>query len=161
MIINYEELYLATHISNYQILWIQANSAAKDILIFIWILKYLIVPKEVVEINTTNPTFYLTRFCIGALTHTNRHYEDFCTNIDNMNALPQIEPYDSELTREIQEMTNNQFPEFPSALDILTGEDTTLLHDATHNIKIWKESFQIHFHQHFTRFNYMTMYQEH
>lgn len=128
-----QDLKTRTHLSKeeFQTLWAQANSAARDILTFMWVLKDLVVPRGVVEITTTNPTFYLTRLCIAALTHINRHREEFYTNIENRNCLPHIEPYDPEVTREIQEMANNRFPEFLSTLDILAGEDTTLLHEAT------------------------------
>lgn len=150
---NLPDLKIQSHLSKeqFQILWAQANSAARDILTFMWILKHLIVPKGVVEITTANPTFYLTRFCIGALTHINRHHEEFYMNIDNRNALPQIESYESELITEIQAMADTQCPEIASALDILAGEDTTLLHDATQHhqnqVRKFPDSFPPAFHR--------------
>ena len=150
---NLPDLKLQTHLSKeqFQILWAQANSGARDLLTFMWALKDLTVPKGVVEITATNSTFYITRFCIRALTHINHHHEEFYTNIDNRNSLPQIEPYDKELTKEIQEMANNQFPEFLSALDNLAGEDTTLLHTAIQQhqnlVRKFPDSFPPAFHR--------------
>ena len=130
---NLPDLKMRSHLSKmeFQTLWAQANSPARDLLVFMWAMKDLMVPRGVVEITTINTTFYLTRFCIAALTHINHHHEHFYTNRENSNCLPQLEPYDPEVTREIQEMADKQFPEFLSALDTLAGEDTTLLHEAT------------------------------
>jgi hypothetical protein len=48
-----------------------------------------------------------------------------------MNSLPSLELYDLEVIKEIQDMTNSQFPNFMLALDNLAGEDTTLLHEVS------------------------------
>ena len=131
---NLPDLKTRSHLSKeeFQALWTQANSAARDLLTFMWVIKDLLVPKGIVEITTTNPAFYITRFCVAGLTHINHHHEQFYTNIENRNCLPQIEPYDPEVTKEIQQMANDQFPDFLSALDSLAAEDTTLLHEASH-----------------------------
>ena len=88
---NLPNLKLQSHLSNdqFQILWAQANSAARDLLTFMWILKDLVVPKGVVEITTASPTFFITRFFIGGVTHINGHHEEFYTNNKNRNGLPQ------------------------------------------------------------------------
>ena len=77
-----------------------------------WVLKDLFIPKGVVEITTANPPFYLTRFCISVLTHINKHHEEFYSNMENRNSLPQLEPYDLEVVKEIQDISNSQFPFF-------------------------------------------------
>ena len=91
-------------------MWQQANSATRDLLIFMWMLKDLIIPKGVVELTTTNPPFFLTRFCISALIHMSKHHEEFYTNVSNMNSLPPLDPYDPTLIKEIQEAANAQYP---------------------------------------------------
>ena len=150
---NLPDLKLQTHLSKdqFQILWAQANSAARDLLAFMWIMKDLVVPTGVVEITTASPTFFITRFCISALTHINRHHEEFYTNIENRNSLPQIQAYDPDLVKEIQDMANNQFPRFLAALDTLAGEDTTLLHEAAQQhqnlVRKLPDSFPQAFHR--------------
>lgn len=114
----------------FQIIWAKANSAARDLIIFMWVLKDLVVPKGLAEITSTNPNFYLTRFCINALIHINKHHEEFYSNIENRKSLPQLEPYKQETINKIQGLANDQFPDFLSALDILAQEDTTPLHKA-------------------------------
>ena len=135
----------------FQKLWNKANSAAKDLLVFMWVLKDLFIPKGVVEITTANSPFYLTRFCISALTHINRHHEEFYSNMENRNSLPQLEPYDLEMVKEIQDMANSQFPEFLSALDNLAGEDTTLFHEASQQHQNLCKKFPYSFPQNFHR----------
>ena len=135
----------------FQILWAQADSAARDVLTFMWVLKDLVLPKGVVELTSANPNFYLTRFCISALFHIQRHHEDFYTNLENRNSLPQIEPYNLDLVKEIQDMTDSSFPEFLSAIDTLAGEDTSLLHQANHMhqtlVRKYPDSFPQNFHR--------------
>jgi hypothetical protein len=116
--------------SQFKIMWTGANPPAKDLIVFMWVLKDLIVQKGVVETITTNPCFYLTRFCTGAVIHISQHHIEFYTDIENWNSLPQIEPYDLETTNEIQKMANENFPEFLSALDELAQEETTQLHES-------------------------------
>ena len=60
-----------SHLSRDEVqgLWAKANSEAKDLLTFMWILKDVIIPRGVVEVFTTNPPFYLIRLCISTLTH--------------------------------------------------------------------------------------------
>jgi hypothetical protein len=135
MILNWSSLpdvRTKSHLSQeqFQGLWKKANPAARDLLVFMWAMKDLLIPKGIVEVTTANPPFYLTRFCVSALTHINRHHKEFYTNLANRNCLPQIEPYDPELIKEIQQMANEQFPDFLSALDTLAGEDTELLREA-------------------------------
>ena len=120
------------HISaeQFQVLWTKADPAAKDLLVCMWVLKDLTVPKGIVELTTANPPFYLTRFCLSALTHISKHHDEFYSNIQNHNSLPQLQPYEPETVREIQEMADANFPQFLSTLDILAGEDTTIFHEA-------------------------------
>ena len=113
-------------------LWVKANSEAKDLLVFMWILKDRTTHKGVVEITTTNPNFYLTRFCIKTLTHISRHHEEFYNNIENRKSLPQIQPYEPEIIKEIQDLTNSKFPQLLTTLDGLAQEDTRLLHEVSH-----------------------------
>ena len=116
-----------------------------------WILKDLTTQKGVVEITTVNPNFYLTRFCVTALTHIAKHHEEFYNNIENRKSLPQIEPYDSEIIKEIQDLTNSKFSQFLTALDGLAQEDTRLLHEASHQhhnlIRKFPDSFPQAFHR--------------
>ena len=51
--------------------------------------------------------------------------------MNNMKSLPQLEPYDLEVIKEIQDMANLQFPDFLLTLDNLAGGNTTLLHEAS------------------------------
>ena len=67
----------------FQELWTKANYVAKDLLVCMWVLKDLTIPKGVVEVTTANPPFYLTRFCISALIHMDKHHEEFYTNVKN------------------------------------------------------------------------------
>ena len=113
-------------------LWVKANSEAKDLLVFMWILKDRTTHKGVVEITTTNPNFYLTRFCIKTLTHISRHHEEFYNNIENRKSLPQIQPYEPEIIKDIQDLTNSKFPQLLTTLDGLAQEDTRLLHEVSH-----------------------------
>ena len=142
-----------THLTNEQFkaLWQKANSAARDLLVFMWILKDLNVPKGKVEVITANPPFYLTRFCIAALTHISKHHDEFYTNIDNKNSLLHLDPYEPEIIREIQAMADSKFPEFLSAIDTLASENTTLLHEASHIhqdlIRKFPDSFPPSFHR--------------
>lgn len=119
----------------FKAIWMKANSQAKD----------LIIPKGVVEIATTNPSFYLTRFYTRALIHINQHHNDFYSNIENRNVLPQIDPYTSEEAKEIQDMATDNFPELLSALDELAQEESTQLHEvAQHHqnlIRKYHDSF--------------------
>jgi hypothetical protein len=135
----------------FQTLWSKANSDARDLLIFMWVLKDLILPKALAEVTSANPNFYLTRFCISALTHMAKHHEEFYSNIDNRKSLPQIEPYETDTINEIQELANQQFPEFLSSLDILAAEDTTILHEATQQhqnlVRKFPDSFPTAFHR--------------
>lgn len=68
-------------------LWDEATSVAKNLLVFMWNLKDLTTQKEVVEI-TTNLNFYLTRFCVTTLTHIARHHDEFYNNIENRKSFP-------------------------------------------------------------------------
>jgi hypothetical protein len=135
----------------FQALWQAANSTARDLFVFMWVLKHLNIPRGVLELTTANPNFYITRFCISTLTHIQKHHEEFYTNIDNMNSLPQIEPYDLEMVREIQDMANNRSLEFLTAFDTLAQEDTSILHQATHLhqdlIRKFPDSFPQGFHR--------------
>ena len=135
----------------FQLLWQQANSAARDLLIFMWVLRDLLIPKGVVEITTANPPFFLTRFCISALVHMNKHHEEFYTNVSNRASLPPIDPYEPALIKEIQETANAQYPEFLSALDILAAEDTTMLHEASQHHQNLSRKFSDSFPQAFQR----------
>lgn len=65
------------------VMWAKTNSVAKDLLTFMWVLRDLIIPRGVVKTTSIDPTFYLTRFCIGAFTHINKYHEQFYTNIEN------------------------------------------------------------------------------
>ena len=56
----------------------------------------------------------------------------FYNNIENRKSLPQIQPYEPEIIKEIQDLTNSKFPQFLTALDELATEDTRLLHEARH-----------------------------
>ena len=142
-----------SHLSKEQFLalWHKANSAGRDLLVFMWALKDLITPKGIVEVTTASPPFYLTRFCIAALTHMSKHHEEFYTNIDNRNSLPNLDPYEPEDIKEIQEMANANFPEFLSALDVLAGEDTTLFHEASQHHQNLSRKFSDSFPQTFHR----------
>lgn len=123
-----------THLSqeHFQALWNKANSIARDLLVFMWVLRDLLIPTCVVEGTTTNPPFYITRFCTSTLAHINKNHKEVYSSMHNRNSLPQLEPYDLELVKEIQDMASSQFPDFLLALDNLAGEDTTLLHEASH-----------------------------
>jgi hypothetical protein len=142
-----------SHISQeqFQLLWKQADSAAKDLLIFMWVLKDLIISKAVVEITTANPPFFLTRFCISAIVHISKHHDAFYTNVTNRNSLPPLDPYEPALIREIQEAANAQYPDFLSALDILAAEDSTILHEATQYHQNLSRKFPDSFPQAFHR----------
>jgi hypothetical protein len=135
----------------FQKIWSRANSDARDLLIFMWVLKDLILPKALAEVTSANPNFYITRFCISALTHIAKHHEEFYTNIDNRKSLPQIEPYETDTIKEIQEIANQQFPDFLSSLDILAEEETTILHEATTQhqnlVRKFPDSFPSAFHR--------------
>jgi hypothetical protein len=150
---NLSDIKIQNHIfkEEFQELWSQANPAARDFLIFMWALKDLVLPKGLAEITSTNPNFYLTRFCISALTHIQRHHEEFYTNIENRNSLPQIEPYDLDLVKEIQEMADSNFPKFLSTLDTLVGKATSLLYQAIHLhqdlVRKYPDSFPQSFHR--------------
>jgi hypothetical protein len=96
------------HLSHEQFwaLWDKANSVANDILVFIWILKDHPIPRGVVKVTTTNPPFYITRFCILALTHISKYHEKFYSNMDNMFCLLQLELYNLDVVKDIQDMAN-------------------------------------------------------
>lgn len=130
-------------------IWSKANPTARDLITFTWVLKDLFIPKGVKEITTTNPSFYLTRFCVGALAHISQHHNDFYSNIDNRNSLPQLEQYDSETVNEIQNMAMENFPDFLSTLDELAQEETAQLHEATQHhqnlCRKYPDSFPITF----------------
>ena len=156
MLLNWSKLpdiKMKTHLSKieFETLWAKAAPKAKDLLIFMWVLKDLVLPKGVAEITSTNLNFYLTRFCISALTHINRHHEEFYTNIENCKGLPNLELYEPDTITEIQEMANQQFPKFLSALDILAAEDTSILHDASQQhqnlVRKFPDSFPAAFHR--------------
>lgn len=115
----------------FQALWAKATPTTRDLLVSMWVFKDLILPKGVVEVTTANPPFYLTRFCISALAHIDKHHEEFYSNVQNRNSLPNLQPYEPETITEIQAMADSKFPEFLLALDILASEDTTILHEAT------------------------------
>ena len=82
-------------------MWEKTNSAAKDLLVSMWVLKDLAIPRGVVEVTTANPPFYLTRFCISTLTHISKHHEEFYTNVKNKKSFLHLEPYEPEVIREI------------------------------------------------------------
>jgi hypothetical protein len=132
-------------------LWVKVTSPANDLLIFMWILKDLTIQRGIVEITTTNPNFYLTRFCVTTLHHIAKHHEEFYSNIENRKSLPQIEPYDSEIIKEIQDLTNSKFPQFLTALDGLTQDNTRLLHEVSHQhhnlIRKFPDVFSQSFHR--------------
>ena len=69
-----------------------------------WVLKDLMAQKGVVEIALANPSFYITQFCIGALAHMNQHHNEFYSNIENRSSLPQVEPYNLQEARELQDL---------------------------------------------------------
>ena len=147
------DLRCKTHLSHEQFrtLWNKANSKARDLLVFMWVLKDLLIPRGVVEITTANSPFYITRFCTSALAHINRHHEEFYSNMENRNSLPQLDPYDLEVVKEIQDMANDIFPEFLTTVDNLAGEDTTSLHEASQQhqnlCKKFPDSFPQNFHR--------------
>ena len=150
---NLPDLKFQSHLSRQQfhIIWAQADSAARDLLVFMWVLKDIITSKGTIEVTTADPVFYATRFCTWALIHIRQHHTQFYSNIGNWNSLPQIEPYDLDTTREVQEIVSQNFPEFLSALDTLAQEDTTQLHEAAlHHqnlMKKYPDSFPITFHK--------------
>lgn len=80
--------------------------------------------------------------------------------MDNMNSLPQLEPYDLEVVKEIQDMANSQFLDFLLALDNLAGEDTPYSMKPHNNTKTCARNFQIHFLKISTGFNSMGTSQE-
>ena len=129
---NLPDLKNQSHISEQQFrtLWAKANPAPKDLLVCMWALKDLIVPKGVVEIATTSSSFYLTQLCAATLNHIDMHHEELYSDITNRNGLPSLQPYDPQQIKEIQQMADTQFPKFMSALDTLASEDATLLHEA-------------------------------
>jgi hypothetical protein len=142
-----------SHVSEQQFrtLWAKANPTARDLLVCMWALKDLIVPMGVVEITTASPPFYLTRFCAAALNHIDRHHEEFYSDITNRNGLPNLQPYDPQTIKEIQQMADNHFPEFMSALDTLAEEDTTLLHQASQHHQNLSRNYPDSFPQTFHR----------
>jgi hypothetical protein len=73
----------------------------------------------VVEIITANLPFYFTSSCISTLTYINKHHKEFYSNMENKNSLLQLEPYDLEIVKEIQDMTNTQYPGFLSVINNL------------------------------------------
>ena len=116
-----------------------------------WLLKDLILPKALAEVTSANPNFYLTRFCLTALTHIAKHHEEFYSNVDTRKSLPQIEPYETDTINEIQEIANQHFPDFLSSIDILAEEDTTIFHEATQQhqnlVRKFPDSFPTAFHR--------------
>jgi len=68
-----------SHLSEeqFRMLWANANFAARDLLVCMWALRDLTIPKRAVEITTASPPFYLTRFCATTLNHIDRHHEEF------------------------------------------------------------------------------------
>ena len=142
-----------SHLSEEQFraLWLKANPAARDLLVCMWVFRDLMVPKGIVEITTASPPFYLTRFCAAALNHIHKHHEYFYSNIDNRNGLPNIQPYEPHLIKEIQQMADTRFPEFMLALDMLATEDTTLLHEASQHHQDFSRNYPDSFPQTFYR----------
>ena len=71
--------------------------------------------------------------------------------MENRKSLPQIEPYDSQSIKEIQDLTTSKFPQFLAALDGLAQEDANLLHEANHQhhnlIRKFPDSFPQAFHR--------------
>ena len=106
---------------------------------------------HVIVLSDTCPPFYLTKFCAAALNHISRHHEDFYSNIENINGLPNLQPYEPQTIKKIQQMADTQFPEFMSALNTLASEDTTLLHEASQHhqnlSRIYLDSFPQTFHR--------------
>lgn len=150
---NLRDIWLRSKVSKEQFkaIWSKANPTAKDLLVFMWILKDLITTKGTIEITTADLAFYATRFCTKALIHISQHHNHFYSNTENWSCLPQIEPYDHETTREIQEIVIHNFSKFFTALDILAQEDTTQLHEATlhhqNMMRKYPDSFPITFHK--------------
>lgn len=130
-------------------IWSKANPTARDLIAFMWVLKDLYIPKGIMEITSANPSFYITRFCVGALAHISQHHNDFYSNTDNRNSLPQLEQYDPETVNQIQKMAIENSPDFLSAIDELAQEETTQLHEATQHhqtlCRKYPDSFPITF----------------
>ena len=68
---NLPDIRTKTHLSKeqFQLLWNKATSTTRDLLVFMWVLKDLLIPRGVVELITANAPFYITRFCTLALAH--------------------------------------------------------------------------------------------
>ena len=107
--------------------------------------------QNIQNITTADPAFYATRFCTSTLNHISQHHTQFYSNIKDRNSLPQVEPYDLETTREVQDIVNQNYPEFLSALDTLAQEDTTQLHEAAllhqNLMRKYPDSFPITFYK--------------
>ena len=150
---NLPDIRLSNKISKdqFKALWKKANSAAKDLLVFMWVLKDMFTTKGTVELTTVDHDFYATRFCIRALTHISQHHNLFYSNIENWSSLPQIEPYDLETTKELQEMVTQNYPEFLTSVDTLAQKDTTQLHELVQHhqnlICKYPDPFPITFHK--------------
>lgn len=74
-------------------MWEQAQPEAKDVVAFMWAIGEFDVPIGVIEIVTSNPSFYISRYCIRAVAQIAKHHQKFYANPTHKSELPLLPPY--------------------------------------------------------------------
>ena len=104
----------------FKAIWNKANPTARDLLIFMWVLKDLITPKGTIEITTADPCLTMQPGSASELSLISTNITTNSTPTLRTGTLSlRFEPYDAETTKELQQMVTQYFPEFLTAMDTL------------------------------------------
>ena len=71
--------------------WIDADATARDLLVFMWYTKDIILPLGYIELHTGSPPFYLSRFSLQAISLIHEHHILFTSNLGYK--IPEFKPY--------------------------------------------------------------------
>lgn len=114
----------------FQELWENATSRAKDTLAFMWTVGDLKLPLGTIEVVTGSPPFFIRRYILRTIAGLAQHQaaQDKGYNINQ--ALPTLRPYNHSQKMEITKLQYKHEIVFKQATEILRREDTTICFEA-------------------------------
>lgn len=110
-----------------QEIWIHANAAALDTLIFMWCLGELKTPLGVMEMLTSSPPFYIKRYNLRCVKLLGQHH-----NLARVprETLPALKSYSHGQYHQIKKIQHGRIECFNRALATLAAEDTIVCFEA-------------------------------
>lgn len=93
-------------------LWSRSTPVARDTLVFMWAVGDLALPKGIMELQVVNPSFYISRYCVRAITQIQNHHRRFYTNQSLKQPLPTMRPYSTTKLSHIAELIKHHDEDF-------------------------------------------------